>query len=114
MIILAYPYLHIFACSELDAIANTCTNQNVKIHYVLEKKPEGAFGLRRDVSLGLVTEDLLKKLGVRPGPDNMVFVCGPPAMMTAISGEKDKDDTQGEISGVLAHMGFKKEEVYKF
>jgi NAD(P)H-flavin reductase len=72
-----------FPFSELDAIAQK--HKNIKIHYVLEKKPEGAFS----GSLGYVTEDLLKKHLPAPSAGNMVFVCGPPPMMKAISGQKN-------------------------
>jgi cytochrome-b5 reductase len=43
-----------------------------------------------------------------------VQFCGPPPMMKAISGDKAEDKSQGELTGILAKMGFAKEQVYKF
>ena len=44
----------------------------------------------------------------------MVFVCGPPGFMQAVSGEKGVDKTQGWVGGWLKEMGYRAEEVYKF
>lgn len=54
-----------------------------------------------------------------PGKDVMVMVCGPPGMMAHVSGNKAKSNdgkppTQGEVSGLLAKMGYTKDMVYKF
>ena len=35
-------------------------------------------------------------------------------MMKAISGDKNADKSQGEVSGVLAELGYTKDMVYKF
>lgn len=35
-------------------------------------------------------------------------------MMKAISGDKAEDKSQGELSGLLAKMGYSKDQVYKF
>jgi cytochrome-b5 reductase len=35
-------------------------------------------------------------------------------MMNAISGDKAKDKSQGDLTGVLADLGYTKEQVYKF
>ena len=35
-------------------------------------------------------------------------------MMKAISGDKNEDKSQGEVSGVLAELGYTKDMVYKF
>ena len=41
-------------------------------------------------------------------------VCGPPPMMAAISGDKNPDKSQGEVSGLLAKMGYTSDSVFKF
>ena len=43
----------------------------------------------------------------------MVFVCGPPPMVNAISGSKAKDKSQGELSGHLAKMQYTAAQVFK-
>jgi cytochrome-b5 reductase len=41
-------------------------------------------------------------------------VCGPPPMMKAMSGDKAKDKSQGELSGLLKDLGYAAEGVFKF
>jgi len=45
--------------------------------------------------------------------DALAFVCGPPAFYETVSGKKAPDYTQGELSGILAELGWKKEQVFK-
>ena len=47
-----------------------------------------------------------------PGPDEdcMIFVCGPPPMYDALCGPRGEP----ELSGVLADMGYRADQVYKF
>ncbi|KAK1306663.1 NADH-cytochrome b5 reductase-like protein [Acorus calamus] len=49
-----------------------------------------------------------------PGEDALILVCGPPGLMQHVSGEKAKDWTQGELSGLLKKLGYTEEMVYKF
>ena len=44
----------------------------------------------------------------------MIFVCGPPPMMKAISGDKAPDYTQGPVGGALKDLGYSEDMVYKF
>lgn len=48
------------------------------------------------------------------GQSALVLVCGPPAMMRAISGDKNPDKSQGVLAGVLKGAGYTEEQVYKF
>ena len=54
----------------------------------------------------------------KPGEKgSVVFVCGPPAFMKSISGEKDFSSgspMQGELGGLLKEMGYKADQVFKF
>jgi len=50
----------------------------------------------------------------KDGRDVLIYVCGPPAFMKAISGDKAKDYSQGEVGGALKELGFSSEQVYKF
>lgn len=95
----------------LDKLA--AKHPNFKVHYVVEKT--GTLnGLFWSGSTGYVTEDIIKKHCPGPSDDNLVLVCGPPPMMNAISGDKAPDKSQGELSGVLAKMGYTADQVYKF
>ncbi len=44
----------------------------------------------------------------------MIFVCGPPPMMKAISGDKTPDYKQGPVEGVLKELNYVEDMVYKF
>ena len=46
--------------------------------------------------------------------DVLVLVCGPPGMMSAVSGDKTKDYKQGEVTGLLKELAFNQDMVYKF
>lgn len=81
--------------------------------YVVDKPSWG--GLLWKGGVGYVTQEMLAPRLPAPGaPNTVVFVCGPPGMMAAVSGDKAPDKSQGELSGLLAKMGYKSEQVYKF
>lgn len=82
---------------------------NIKVHYVLDKPPMFWRG-----GSGFITADMLKAHLPAPGPESMVFVCGPPGLMESVSGNKAKDYTQGEVAGHLKALGYTKEMVFKF
>ena len=66
--------------------------------------------------VGRIDKDFIKRV-VPFSPkekDVLIYVCGPPAFMKAISGDKAKDYSQGEVEGALKDLGFSKEQVYKF
>ena len=78
---------------------------------MLDKKPEGSVWATE----GYITKELLKTVLPEPkSGNNKVFVCGPPGMYEAISGNKVSPKDQGELSGYLKELGYEKEEVYKF
>ncbi|GKT91929.1 NADH-cytochrome B5 reductase 2 [Colletotrichum tofieldiae] len=64
---------------------------------------------------GFITKDLLKQVLPEPKSENIkVFVCGPPGLMNAVSGNKKSPKDQGELVGALKELGYKPEQVYKF
>lgn len=63
---------------------------------------------------GFCTEKLLKNKLPAPGPDTLVFCCGPPGMMNAVSGPKTPDYKQGEVAGLLKALGYNETQVFKF
>lgn len=93
---------------ELDEIASR--NDNINIFYLVDKKPEGEW----DGGVGYLTEEVAKKQLPEPSDKHLILVCGPPGMVKAISGEKAPDKSQGELSGILAKLGYTSEQVYKF
>lgn len=102
--------------STLDTLAARYPAK-LKVHYVIEAASDSVTpgkGADANVSLGRVSPQLLSKLMPAPSADSMVFVCGPPPMMEAVSGSKAKDYSQGEVGGMLAGLGYKKDQVFKF
>lgn len=59
---------------------------------------------------GFISADILTKYDSAPKEGHMVFVCGPPPMYNALCGPRGKK----ELTGALADMGFKAEDVFKF
>ena len=100
--------LSIRAQSKLDSLAKQHPSR-FKVHYVVSKPGSGFSG-----TAGFVTKDLLKAKLPPPAPTSLVLICGPPGMMTAVSGNKAPDYSQGEVAGILKELGYTKEIVFKF
>ncbi|KAG8163533.1 hypothetical protein KVR01_006830 [Diaporthe batatas] len=94
---------------EFQELENTYP-QRFRAFYLLDKPPKEWNGGK-----GFITKELLKT--VLPGPKDgnvKIFVCGPPGLYKAISGPKVSPKDQGELTGVLAELGYSKDQVYKF
>jgi cytochrome-b5 reductase len=96
---------------ELQAIENTYP-QRFRIVYLLDNAPQNAAWAKQ----GRVTKELLKEVLPEPGTSEnfKIFVCGPPGMYRAVSGTKTSPADQGDLSGILKELGYKKEDVFKF
>uniref|UniRef100_A0A1D1Y7U9 NADH-cytochrome b5 reductase n=1 Tax=Anthurium amnicola TaxID=1678845 RepID=A0A1D1Y7U9_9ARAE len=92
---------------KLDELA--ASHPNLKIFYTVDRSSKNWRG-----GSGYISKDMILKGLPGPGEDTMILVCGPPGMMQHISGEKAKDWTQGELSGLLKETGYTEEMVYKF
>jgi len=93
---------------ELDEIA--ATHKNINMYYLVDKAPPGGW----EGGVGHLTEDIARQQLPPPSDDHLILVCGPPPMMKAISGDKAPDKSQGELEGILAKIGYTKDQVYKF
>jgi cytochrome-b5 reductase len=91
----------------LDQLAKK--HPNFEVHYVVLKPTSSWKG-----HTGFITPDIIKKHVPGPSEDVMVLVCGPPPFYNALSGPKDPDYSQGELSGALKDLGYTKEQVFKF
>lgn len=84
--------------------------QRFRAFYVLDKSPKEWAGNK-----GYINKELLKTVLPEPKSENVkVFVCGPPGLMKAISGPKVSPQDQGDLTGILADLGYSKDQVYKF
>lgn len=94
---------------ELEAIQAKKPEQ-FKFHFFLDKSDSTWNG-----QTGFITKEYLENNLFKPTSENTkIFVCGPPPMYHAFSGPKLSPTNQGELSGILADMGFTKEQVLKF
>ena len=94
---------------ELDALA--AAYPNFKVVYTLSK-PSAAWSGRT----GHVNKELLA--AVLPPPQEKaatkILVCGPPAFMAALSGDKKSPSDQGELVGALRELKYEPSQVFKY
>ncbi|KAF5019866.1 hypothetical protein F66182_8102 [Fusarium sp. NRRL 66182] len=94
---------------EFEELENTYP-QRFRAFYVLDNPPKEWAG-----NSGYISKELLKTVLPEPKNENIkLFVCGPPGMMNAISGNKVSPKDQGELTGALSELGYNKDQVYKF
>eukprot|EP00591_Stephanopyxis_turris_P013487 CAMPEP_0195510038 /NCGR_PEP_ID=MMETSP0794_2-20130614/2798_1 /TAXON_ID=515487 /ORGANISM="Stephanopyxis turris, Strain CCMP 815" /LENGTH=284 /DNA_ID=CAMNT_0040637387 /DNA_START=167 /DNA_END=1021 /DNA_ORIENTATION=- len=79
----------------------------LSVTHVLSQEPEDSAWTGER---GFINEKLIKEHFPAPGSDVSIFVCGPPPMYNALCGARGEE----EVSGVLAELGYSKEEVTKF
>ncbi|KAE9602273.1 hypothetical protein Lal_00050133 [Lupinus albus] len=92
---------------KLDVLA--ASHPNLKVFYTVDNPTKNWRG-----GAGYISKDVVVKGLPSPSDDTLILVCGPPGMMKHISGEKAKDWTQGELSGILKEAGYTEDMVYKF
>lgn len=59
---------------------------------------------------GYITKEMMQEQFAGPDDDVNVFVCGPPPMYNALCGPRE----DAEVTGILADIGYSKEQVTKF
>lgn len=77
------------------------------VTHVLSEEPKDS---QWDGARGFINADLIKQHFAAPADDGLVLVCGPPPMYKALCGARDEK----ELTGVLADVGYKAENVFKF
>ncbi|XP_047337758.1 NADH-cytochrome b5 reductase-like protein [Impatiens glandulifera] len=93
--------------NKLDVLA--AKHPNFKVYYTVDNPSKDWSGGK-----GFVSKEMVLKGLPGPSEDTLILVCGPPGMMNHISGNKAKDYSQGEVSGVLKELGYGEQMVYKF
>lgn len=63
---------------------------------------------------GHVSKEMIQKYMPAVSEDNVIYVCGPPGLMNHVSGNKAKDKSQGEVSGLLQELNYASSMVFKF
>ncbi|GFQ03462.1 NADH-cytochrome b5 reductase-like protein [Phtheirospermum japonicum] len=93
---------------KLDALS--ASNPNLKvIYYTVDNPTMDWLGGK-----GYISKDMVVKGLPSPSDDTLILVCGPPGLMNHISGDKAKDRSQGELTGILKELGYTSDIVYKF
>jgi cytochrome-b5 reductase len=90
---------------ELDALQAKYADR-LKVKYVLEKPTEG-------YEQGYVTDKMIKEM-MLGGDKRRIFVCGPNEMLALVCGERARDYSQGQVTGILARLGLTSNEIWKF
>ncbi|RKP39432.1 NADH-cytochrome b5 reductase 2 [Dimargaris cristalligena] len=96
---------------ELDELAQLNPGR-FHVYYTLDKPSTGW-----TQGTGFVSKEMAQANLPRPSgeaKDTMVYVCGPPPMMKAISGPKASITDQGTVSGILKELGYTESDVFKF
>lgn len=94
--------------NELDSLMEK-NKERFKVTYFLSKESKTSLG-----NTGYINKDFLKKVLPLPSSDMKIFVCGPPSMVKAISGEKKSPSEQGTVGGILGSLGYTNDQVFKF
>ena len=90
----------------------------INIHYLVEDDA-GMPSDRKNWSMGRVTMQVLAAHMPAPTREKAngqpsIFVCGPPGMMNAVSGDRVQEVYQGPLKGMLKELGYRSSEVFKF
>lgn len=91
----------------ISAVLRLIKTMASKIPFVPVKLPPGSSWKGKR---GHIAKELIKEYFPSPDSDVNIFVCGPPAMYNALCGPREDN----EIGGILAEMGYTKEQVTKF
>lgn len=92
---------------KLDVLA--ASHPNLTVYYTVDNPTNDWIGGK-----GYISEEMIVKGLPGPADDTLILVCGPPGMMKHISGDKAKDYSQGELTGLLKEVGYTESMVYKF
>ncbi|KAJ2334795.1 hypothetical protein GGI00_001680 [Coemansia sp. RSA 2681] len=91
---------------ELDAFAERHPGK-FTVHYILNSAPGEWQGMAGNVDRAVV-----ERVMPPAAKSTFIGVCGPPAMVAAVSGDRPGPVAQGKIGGVLKELGYTN--VYKF
>lgn len=85
---------------ELSALEEA--NPNFDIKYIVNQPSSSNW----KGYTGRLNQELLHVELPSPCPGTLIYVCGPPSMMEAISGDKLPNKEQGPVRGILKDLGY--------
>jgi cytochrome-b5 reductase len=94
--------------AELDDLQKK-HGDRLRVKYVLDHPPENWTGGQGFINQGMI-EEMLGDEKIR----RKVFVCGPNKMLRLVCGERARDYSQGQVTGILARLGLSSKEIWKF
>lgn len=97
--------------SELDDLRMKFSDRFEVVYYVDSNESTNTVS---KLEHGFITKAQIQKYAAPPLGNTHVFVCGPPAFMKAISGEKKTKTEQGEVQGILKELGYTEKQVFKY
>ncbi|KAM0677075.1 hypothetical protein BDAP_002366 [Binucleata daphniae] len=109
--------------SENDIFLNDLLgkHKNVRIVHILEhndnvKTCEDTQMSKKEIKYGKINKEILSDLAILENEIlyDYTYVCGPPAFMEAVCGNKAPDLSQGALKGILKELKFDETKVYKF
>ncbi|KAI8098379.1 uncharacterized protein B0P05DRAFT_521685 [Gilbertella persicaria] len=93
--------------SELDALQQKYKDR-FRLKYVLEHPPANS-----SYEKGYVTKQMIQEMMLDQGK-RKIFVCGPNRMLAFVCGERARDYSQGQVTGLLSELDFHSDETWKF
>ncbi|EPB87279.1 hypothetical protein HMPREF1544_05900 [Mucor circinelloides 1006PhL] len=93
--------------SELDQLEQQFKDR-FKVKYVLEDTNNAKY------EKGYITKEMIETMAKDDGERRKIFVCGPNKMLQLVCGERARDYSQGQVTGILSQLGVSSDEVWKF
>ncbi|ODV89297.1 hypothetical protein CANCADRAFT_14593, partial [Tortispora caseinolytica NRRL Y-17796] len=94
---------------ELDEL-QAASKGRLNIHYFVDSAGTTNF----DGHVGFISKDYVANVLPAKKDGLKIFVCGPPGLYTAMSGNKVSPTDQGDLTGALQELGYTKDDVFKF
>lgn len=98
--------------TELDELEKKHPDR-LKVKYVLETPPENSS--KDEFEKGFVNQAMIEEMMSKDKNHNRkIFICGPNKMLELVCGERARDYSQGQVTGILSHLGLSSSEIWKF
>lgn len=92
--------------SQLDELQAKYKDR-LSIKYILDQPSSEAY------EKGYVTKEMIEEMMLNE-KRRKIFVCGPNKMLQSVCGERARDYSQGQVTGILFQLGLTSNEIWKF